>query len=134
MAVTFVPQILPLDSDANATTCLNTGCAITLVDKACLLRQLANQRIKGMSILLKVRERRMSKHESAQFAKLSFFFLEENDKWQKVYTFFRCKLHLVKGFRANILIGNNILAHEDFILDVKLGHAFVRSCGVKITI
>lgn len=87
-----------------------------------------------MSTPFKVRGIGASKHESAQFAGLSLFLPGENDKGQKVYAFFRCELHLVEGFRAKILIENNILAPEDFIFDVKLGHAFVGSCGVKTTV
>lgn len=60
--------------------------------------------------------------------------LGENNKGQKVYASIRCELHLVDGLRANILIGNNILAPESFVLNVGLGHALVESYGVKITI
>lgn len=42
--------------------------------------------------------------------------------------------HLVEGFRANILIGNDILASESFVLNVRLGHTVVGNYGVKITI
>lgn len=81
-----------------------------------------------------VRGIKTSKHESAQFVELFFFFSGKNDKGQKVYTSFRCELHLVKSLRANILIENNILDPEGFIVDVKLGHVFVGSCRVKITV
>lgn len=33
-----------------------------------------------------------------------------------------------------MLIGNNILAPKNFVLNIGLGHAVVESCGVKITI
>lgn len=134
MAVTLVSQILLLDSDANATACLDTGCGVTLVDKAWLLQQLSNQKIKGMSTPLKIKGIGGSKHKSAQFAKLSFFFLGENDKRQKVYASLSYELYLVEGFRANILIENNILVPKGFIFDLKLGHASVGSCGVKIIV
>ena len=41
---------------------------------------------------------------------------------------------MVKSLRANILIGNNILASESFLLNVGLFYALVESCGVKITV
>lgn len=132
-AVTLVPQVLPLESDPGATAYFDTGCGVTLVDKHWLLRQLPDQKIKEMSTPLKVREIGASKHESAQFAELSLFLPGENNKGQKVYTSFKCELHLVEGLRANMLIGNNILAPENFVLNIGLGHAVVRSCGVKIT-
>ncbi len=87
-----------------------------------------------MSIPLKVRGIRVSKHESAQFAELSFFLLGENNEGQKVYASIRCELHLVDDLRDNILIGNNILASESFVLNIGLGHTLVGSCGVKIAI
>lgn len=107
---------------------------MTLVDKDWLLRQLPHQKIKEISTPLKVRGIRTSKHESAQFAEVSLFFLGESDEGQRVYAFIRCELHLVEGLRANILIGNDILAPESFVLNVALDHALVESCRVKITI
>lgn len=132
--MTLVPQVLPLESDTGVTACLDTGCGVTLVDKDWLLRQLPDQKIKEMSTPLKVRGIGASKHESAQFAELSLFLPGENNKGQKVYASFKCELHLVEGLRANMLIGNNILAPENFVLNIRLGHAVVGSCGVKIII
>ncbi len=54
-AVTFVPQVFPLESDPSTTACLDIGCGVTLIDKDWLLRQLPDQTIKEMSTLLKVR-------------------------------------------------------------------------------
>ena len=133
-AVTFVPQVLPLESDPSATACFDTGCSITLVNKAWLLRQLSHQKIKEMSSPLKVRGIETSKHESAQFAEVSLFLPGENLEGQQVYASFKCELHQVDGLRANILIGNNILAPEGFILNFKMGHAVVRSYRVTIPI
>lgn len=83
---------------------------------------------------MKIRRIRVSKYKSAQFAKLFFFFLDENNKEQKVYISFKCKLYLLKNLRADILIKNNILVPESFILNVGLGHAIMESYTVKITI
>ena len=133
-AVTLVPQVLPLETDPSATACLNIGCGVTLVDKNWLLRQLSHQKIKEMSTPLKVRGIGTSKHESAQFAEVSLFLPGESNEGQKVYASIRCELHLVEGLRANILIGNDMLAPESFVLNISLGHALVGSCGVKIII
>ena len=133
-AVTLVPRVLPLKRDPSATACLNTGCGVTLVDKNWLLRQLPDQKIKEMSTPLKVRGIGTSKYKSAQFAEVALFLPGESNKGQKVYASIRCELHLVKSFRANILIGNNILASKSFVLNVTLGHALMGSCGVKIAV
>lgn len=133
-AIILIPQILPLDSNTNATAYFDTSCGVTFADKAWLLQQLSNQKIKEISILLKVREIGASKHKSIQFVELFFFFPGENNKGQKVYVSLKCKLYLVKGLRANIFIRNNIFAPEGFIFELKLGHFFVGSCRVKITV
>ena len=133
-AVTLLPQVLPLELDLSATAYLDTGCGVTLIDKDWLLQQLPNQKIKKMSTPLKVREIGASKHKSAQFAELSLFLPGEDNERQKVYAFIKCEVHLVEGLRANILVGNDILAPESFMLNVRLGHALVGSCGVKIAI
>lgn len=83
---------------------------------------------------MKVRGIEVSKHKSAQFVELSLFLLEEDNKRQKVYASIKCELYLVKGFRANILIGNKILTPESYVLYVGLDHTVIGSYGVKITI
>lgn len=60
--------------------------------------------------------------------------MRENDRGQKVYASFKCKVYLVKGLKANTLIWNNILALEGFVFNVRLGHGIVENCKVKITI
>ena len=87
-----------------------------------------------MSISLKVRGIKALNYQSAQFAKLFLFLLEENNKKQKVYAFIRYELHLVDGLKANILIGNNIIISKSFVLNIRLSQALMESCGVKITI
>ena len=134
MAVTLVPQVLPLKSDRSATACLDTSCGVTLVNKDWLLWQLPGQKIKKMSTPLRVREIMALRQKSNQFAELSLFFSGENGKGEMVYASIKCELHLVKGLRANILIENNILAPEGFIINIGLGHAVVGSFGVKIMI
>lgn len=83
---------------------------------------------------MKVNGIEASKHESAQFIELSLFLPGENNKGQKVYTFFKCELHLVEGLKANMLIRNNICTPKNFVLNIGLGYTIVGSCKVKITI
>ena len=107
---------------------------MTFVDKDWLLRRLPGQKIKEMSTPLRIRGIGALRHESNQFAELSLFFPRENGEKEMVYASIKCELYPVKGFRANILIGNNILAPEGFVINIGLGHAIIGSCGVKITI
>lgn len=87
-----------------------------------------------MSTLLTVREIGASKHKSGEFAALSLYFPGKNNTEQLVYTFLTCKTHLVKDLKANLLIGNDIISLEGFVIDVKRKSALIGSCGVTVPI
>ena len=132
--VTLTPDHLLPDSDPDATTCLDTGCGVTLVDKAWLSKRLPIQKINTILIPLKVRRIKASKHESGEFAALFLYFPGRDNTGQQVYAFLTCKIYLVKGLRANLLIGNNIMSPEGFIIDIKRRSILIRSCGVTVPI
>lgn len=87
-----------------------------------------------MSMLLNVRGIGTSKHESAQFAALSLYFLSENQGGQQMYALIKCKLYLVDGLQANILIENDILFSEDFAIHISKNRALIGRYGVIIAI
>ncbi len=132
--VTLAPDHLPPDSNLKSTACLDTGYGVTLVDKNWLTKNLPTQKISTMSTPLKVRGIGASKHESREFAALSLYFPEKNNAGQLVYASITCEIHLVEDLRANLLIGNNIMFPEDFVIDVKGKKALIGSCKVTIPI
>lgn len=87
-----------------------------------------------MSTSLKVRGIGASKHESVEFAALSLYFPGKDSTGRLVYASIRCEIHLVKGLRVNLLIGNDILSPEGFIIDIGRKSALIRSCAVTISI
>lgn len=87
-----------------------------------------------MSTFLNVGEIQTSKHKSAQFATLSLYFSDKNKIGHQVYASTKCKLYLLIGFRANIMVGNNILFLEDFVININKNCAFTESCGATIPI
>lgn len=87
-----------------------------------------------MSTLLKVRGIRASKHKSGDFAALSLFFPKKNEVGQLVYVSLTCEIHLVKDLRANLLIDNNIMSPESFVIDVKEKSALIESYDMTIPI
>ncbi len=133
-SITLVPHLLPPTLDPAATACLDTGCGVTLIDKVWLLSYLSYQKISTMSTHLNVRGIGTSKHESAQFAALSLYFPGEDQAGQRVYASIKCELHLVDSLRANILVGNDILSPEGFVININKNHALIGSCGVTIPI
>lgn len=87
-----------------------------------------------MSTPLKVRGIRASKHKSREFAAISLYFPGKNNTGQLVYTSLTCEIHLVEDLKANLLIGNNIISPESFVIDVKGKNALIGSCGVTVPI
>lgn len=92
------------------------------------------QKINTISTPLKIRGIRVFKHESGEFATLFLYFLGRNNTCQQVYTSLTYKIHLIEGLRANLLIGNNIMSLEGFIIDVKNKSVFIGSCRVTVPI
>lgn len=87
-----------------------------------------------MSTPLKIRGISASKHELGEFAALFLYFPGRNDAGQRVYASLTCEIHLVKGLRANLLIGNDIMSLEGFIIDVKKRSVLIESCRVTVPI
>ncbi len=132
--VTLAPDHLPPDSNLESTAYLDTGCGVTLVDKGWLAKYLPAQKISTMSTPLKVRGIGASKHESGEFAVLSLYFPGKDNAGQLVYASLTCKIHLVEDLRANLLIGNDIMSPEGFVIDVKGKKALISSCEVTVPI
>lgn len=65
VAITLIILVFLFKLDPSTIACLDTGCAVTLIDKVWLLRQHPQQKIKEISIFLKVRGIGSLKHESA---------------------------------------------------------------------
>ena len=132
--ITLTLEYLPPDSDPDSTACLDTGCGVTLVDKTWLSKHLPMQKVNTILTPLKVRGIGASKHKSGEFAALSLYFPGRNNAGQQVYTSLTCEIYLVKDLRANLLIGNNIISPEGFVIDVKKRSVLIQSCGVTVPI
>lgn len=72
-----------------------------------------------MSISLKITRIKASKHKSEEFRALFLYFPEKDSIEKLVYVVLRCKIHWVEDLRINLLIGNNIILSEKFVIDIK---------------
>ena len=133
-SITFDSAILPAISDPDTSVCLNTGCRVSLVDKAWLAKKHPSQKINTMPVPLKVRGIGASRHESGEFALTAFYMLGLDRESSEVYACVQCELHLVNGLKANILIRNNVLCTKGFTINLANASAHILSCGVTIVI
>lgn len=134
ISITFKPAALPSPTDPDNSVCLNTSCGITLVDRDWLTKKLLSQRISTMPVPLKIRGIGASKHESGQFVLTMLYIPGTDEIGREVYTSITCKLHLINGLKANMLMGNNILCIKGFALNLYNFSALIYSCGIRIDI
>lgn len=87
-----------------------------------------------MPVPLKVRGIGASKHKSGHFALTTLYIPGTNKKGREVYASITCKLHLVDGLKANMLVGNDVLCTEGFAVNLYNSFALIQSCGVRINI
>lgn len=87
-----------------------------------------------MPVFLKVRGISASKHKSKDVALITIYISGIDKKGREVYASISCKLHLVDGLNANMLVGNNVLCTEGFAINFFTSFALIYSCDVKINI
>ena len=117
-SITFDPAILPAISNPDTLVCLDTGCGVSLVDKAWLAKKHSSQKINTMPVPLKVRGIGASRHESGKFALTALYMPGLDREGSEVYACVQCKLHLVNSLKANMLIGNNVLCTGGFTINL----------------
>lgn len=81
---------------------------------------------------LKVRDIETSRHESNEFVSMSFYFPDINSTNRPAYAHIHRELHLINGLKANLLVGNNILATERVVINLANKSAMISSCQVTI--
>ena len=87
-----------------------------------------------MVTLLKVRGIKTSKHELDKFVSMFLYFSGINLTKRMAYAHIHREFYLVDGFKANLLVGNNILATKIVIIDLANKSAMISSCQVTISI
>lgn len=117
-AVTLTSYHLPQSSDPDFIACLNTNCAVTLVNRDQLLKHLSDYKISTLSIFLKVKDVGTSKNIFAEFTILSLYFSNRNITGKLIYASFQYKIHFVERLQVNMLIDNNIEFPEAVVMNI----------------
>lgn len=87
-----------------------------------------------MPVSLNVRGIGVFKHKLSNFALTTVYIPGLDRNGREVYTSITCELHLVDGLKINMLIGNNLLCTEGFIINFSSSSAFIHSCSIRINI
>ena len=114
---------------------MDTGCGVSLVDRAWLHTLLPEVKISKISSPLKVRGVGANRHETDKFVVIPIYFPGKKiDGGTEVLAKVQRELHIVDELRAHMLVGNDIIGPERIVVDIANKSATISSCGVKIDI
>ena len=126
-------QFTLTETGTEQSGCLDTGAGLTIIDKDFFINQ-SKEPIRTMASEITVRGIGADKHRTDEYVISPIYFRGTDNNGRQVQACIRREIHLVKGLKANILIGTDILTPEQFVLDLKKGVAVIGSCSVTIPI
>ena len=107
---------------------------MTLIDKLQLLQVVPDIVIYKIDNLLSVRGIRSTKYQTDEYIITPLYFSSTQDGNNKVLTYIRKEIHLVNNLRAKILIGNDIIAPEGFVINITNKKANIKSYNIDIIV
>lgn len=87
-----------------------------------------------MPILLKVKGIGASRHKLEEFVLTTLYISGLDQRNTDVYACVKCKLHLIEGLKANMLIRKNFFYIEGFIINLASTSANILSYGMTIVV
>ena len=115
--------------------CADSGCSVTLVDKAFLKSLLPDCTIRTMSTPITVRGLGSNLHQTAEYAIVPLYFQGTDSAGARVLAMTSPReIHIVDQLKANILIGMDIMVPEDIDIIVTRSIASIGSCKVEVPI
>ena len=113
--------------------CFDTGCSITLVDRAWLLQALPDLEIRQMSKAITVRGLGSNKHQTSAYTIFPLLLPGQLKNGKKVTAMTAPReVHIVDNLKAKMLIGMDIMVPEKIDIITSTSSAFIGSCQVKM--
>ncbi|KAI0996230.1 hypothetical protein K3495_g11949, partial [Podosphaera aphanis] len=114
-----------------ANVCLDTGCAMSLIDRTFLRCQHPTAKIQQMEKPVKVRGLGSSLHDASTFTEIDFYVRGKDN----VIAHFKREIHIVEKLTANALIGMDIAVPEGWIIDLDVQQLIMPKChGLSVQI
>ena len=121
------------ENGATEQVCLDTGCSLTLIDRAFLMEHLPGIKIRTMAVPINVRGIGSDKHATAEYVILPIY-LPGESKEGPADAFFEREAHIVEGLKAKMLLGVDIMGPEGIDVSISKRKAYINSCKVEIPI
>ena len=115
--------------------CLDTGCGSTLGDREWISRDIPNAKVHLMANPLRVRGIGSNTHETKEYILVPFYMpASKASDGTSVLACITREIHIVDGLKANMLIRNDVLGPEEFVIDINKKKAYIGSCDVNISL
>ncbi len=123
-------QLSP-EQPSKTTGYLDTGCSVTLVDRAFLNGNYPDLPIREMASPITVRGLGSNKHETSEYIVTSLYFPSQDADMVMLAP---REIHIVNNLKANLLIGIDIMVPEKIDILASQSKAVIGSCGMIIPI
>lgn len=104
------------------------------MDRVWLAKKLSLQKINIIAVPLKVRGIGSSKHKLEEFVLITIYIPGLDQESTEIYAFINFKLHPIDGWKANILVDNDVLYTKSFAINFFNASIYIHNCGIKIGI
>ena len=87
-----------------------------------------------MKIALKVKDIESTTHESTKFIHISIYFFDIAKDESTVLACITREIHLIDDLKVKMLVDNDFLSFEGFIIDIEEKSATIESCEISIAL
>jgi hypothetical protein len=123
----FLEVNVRLESEGkDELVCVDTGCGMSLVDEDWLEKRFPGATILNRASAVKVRGLGKEEHLTNKYLVLQLFLPEIGGTGRVAEI--RREFHLVKGLGCKLLLGNDIIKPERWVIDVAEGKMTLRAC------
>ena len=114
--------------------CLNIECDATLADKAWIIDLLSNIQIRKMQTSLRVKGIESFTHEFIEYVCISVYFSGITKNEFSALAFITKEIHLIDDLKVKMLIENDLLRSEEFIINIEKKIFIIDSCDMNIAL
>ena len=116
------------------SSCIDFEAEITFVDEFFFKEKTKNISIKTMTISIFVRELSTTKHIIDKYVILFMYFESVNDSDKSAKAIIIREVHLIKDFKAHLLIENDVLKSKMIDISNSTNSIYIESCNITISI
>ena len=124
-------KIILIENNEKKNIVIDIDVNITLKNKNFIRRQKLNVVVRKIFFFIIVRNFNTTQHENSRYVILFIYFTNtRNNVFVKV--FIERKIHLIKNFKINMLINNNIIVSKNIFVNFTNRITNIRNCNVDM--